>query len=197
MGAFYRELGITPARESPADSPSVPASRDVRPLVDSHASNFPTLSSWVVAGLSTVTFSRVLGPTHHGEAGLLEFRQRKRGGFVQRGGGHRDSVRHPGAVVERYPAGAGHDFSLGEHNAKVKLQQATKQSATSWEQSTTLGADEASRRYCVLNARMDVYRPNLGEEPKVADAHEAPRQHVQKEPSQKLIERQRISRFLL
>jgi hypothetical protein len=30
----------------------------------------------------------------------------------------------------------------------------------------------------------------VGEEPEVADAHEARRQHVQKEPSQKLIEHQ-------
>ena len=55
-----------------------------------------------------------------GEAGTLEFGERERRGFVERGGGEGDGVGDPGAVLKGYAAGAGHGSSLGEDKAKIK-----------------------------------------------------------------------------
>jgi hypothetical protein len=60
----------------------------------------------------------------HCKATPFELGYRERGRLIERGCGHRDSMRDAGAVFEGNPAGAWHDSSVGEETTKIKCRPA-------------------------------------------------------------------------
>ena len=71
-----------------------------------------------------------------------------------------------------------------------------------WSRNISLWRADDRLRFGSCGQQLETQREQLrtapvSQEPEVPDAHEAPRQHVQKEPSQKLIERQLHQPFLV